>query len=137
MREGWLDEDYLVLFSYQESLDASQGYGIQGHLPGYQILGLRGWDDFIVRDATGCVYTVPSVPMLSRYLSIWTLPPDSAMLEPDSRFAGKIKWYTKPIAFGGDPSDPNNTSLISHQQHRQLVSWWNLKFRESGGGDAE
>jgi hypothetical protein len=98
MREGWHD-DYLVLLSDQESSDASRGYEIQKFLPGYQIAGLRGWDDFIVRDASGGVFTVPTVPMDPQYLAAWTPPPDSALLEPDSRFTGKIKWYTKPIVF--------------------------------------
>ena len=47
MREGWLEKDYLVLFSGPESSEASLAYRIQAYLPGYQILGLRGWDDFI------------------------------------------------------------------------------------------
>jgi hypothetical protein len=134
VREGWLDEDYLVLLSDHESSDASRKYGIHGYLPGYRILGLRGWDDFIVRDATGCVYTVPSVPMASRYLSAWTVPADSELLKPDLRFTGKIKWYTKPIVFGGDPSDPNNILWISHEQHMQVVTWWNSKYQESNAG---
>jgi hypothetical protein len=138
MREGWHDEDYLVLLSDEESSAASRGYGIQGYLPGYQILGLRSWDDFIVRDATGSVYTVPSVPMHPQYLSAWTVPANSTLLKPDLRFTGKIKWYTKPLIFGGDASDPTNTLWISQGQHVQLVSWWNLKYRElsAGSGDA-
>jgi hypothetical protein len=70
------------------------------------------------------------VPMIPQYLAAWTLPPYSALLEPDLRFTGKIKWYTKPIVFGGDPSDPSNTLWISHEQHMQLVTWWNLQYRE-------
>jgi hypothetical protein len=138
MREGWHDEDYLVLLSEQESSEASRGYGIQACLPGYQILGLRGWDDFIVRDVTGSVYTVPSVPMDSQYLSPWTVPADAASLKPDLRFTGKIKWYTRPLIFGGDATDPTNTLWISQAQHMQLVTWWNLKYLElrTGSGAA-
>lgn len=130
MREGWHDNDYLVLLSDQENSDASRGYEIQKFLPGYQIVGLRSWDDFIVRDASGGVFTVPTVPMDPQYLAAWTPPPDSAQLIPDLRFTGQIKWYTKPIVFGGDPNDPSNTLWISREQHMQLVTWWNLKYRE-------
>ena len=138
MREGWHDEDYLVLLSDQESLSASREYGMPGYLPGYQILGLRSWDDFIVRDASGDVFTVPTVPMDPQYLAAWTLPPDSALLKPDLRFTGRIKWYTKPLGFGGDASDPTNTLWVSHEQHMQLVTWWNLQYREmrARSGDA-
>jgi hypothetical protein len=130
MREGWHDDDYLVLLSDQESSDASRGYGIQGYLPGYQILGLRSWDDFIVRDASGGVFTVPTVPIDPQYLAAWTLPPDSALLKPKWRFTGQIKWYTKPLIFGGDAGDPANTLWVSREQHMQLVAWWNLQYRE-------
>jgi len=130
MREGWHDEDYLVLLSDQESSNASRGYGIPGYLPGYQILGIRSWDDFIVRGASGGVFTVPTVPMDPQYLAAWTLPRDSALLKPDLRFTGRIKWYTKPLVFGGDARDPANTLWVSHEQHMQLVTWWNLQYRE-------
>jgi hypothetical protein len=137
MREGWHGEDYLVLLSDQEGSDASRGYGIRVHLPAFQILGLRSWDDFIVRDASGGVFTVPTVPMDAQYLAAWTLPIDSALLKPDLRFAGQIKWYTKPLIFGGDSSDPTNTIWVSAEQHMQLVTWWNLKYREMRvGSDA-
>jgi hypothetical protein len=130
MREGWHDEDYLVLMTDQECSDASRGYEIQKYLPGYRIVGLRGWDDFIVRDASGGVFTVPTVPMDPQYLAAWTLPADSALLTPDLRFTGQIKWYTKPLVFGGDASDPANTLWVSREQHMQLVSWWNSLYRE-------
>ena len=130
MREGWLGEDYLVLFSAPESSEASRAYGIKEYLPGYQILGLRGWDDFIVQDATGVVHTVPCLPIDSEHLSQWTLPPSSAVLESDLRFTGKIKWYIKPLIFGGDPSDPANMDWVSHELHIELVVWWNPKYRE-------
>jgi hypothetical protein len=138
MQEGWHNEDYLVLLSDQESADASREYGILGYMPGYQILGLRNWDDFIVRGETGGVFTVPTVPMDRQYLAPWTLPANTPHLKPDSRFTGRIKWYTKPICFGGDASAVTNTLWVSREQHMQLVTWWNAKYREmrEGSGDA-
>jgi hypothetical protein len=137
MREGWHDDDYLVLLSDQESSDASRGYEIQKCLPGYQIVGLRSWDDFIVRDASGGVFTVPTVPMDPQYLAAWTPLSESALLKPDSRFTGQTKWYTKPLIFGGDASDPTNTLWVSREQHMQLVTWWNLKYRELRAASGE
>jgi hypothetical protein len=134
MQEGWHNDDYLVLLSDQESSDASRGYEIQRYLPGYQIVGLRGWDDFIVRDASGGVFTGPTVPMDPQYLGAWTLPPDPVLLKPDLRFTGQIKWYTKPLIFGGDPSDPSNTIWVAHDLHMQLVTWWNALYRDVGAG---
>ena len=138
MREGWHDDDYLVLMSDQEGSDASRGYEIHRYLPGYQIVGLRSWDDFIVRDARRGIFTVPTVPMDPHYLAAWTLPPDSTLLKPDSRFTGQTKWYTKPLIFGGNASDPTNTLWVSREQHMQLVTWWNLQYQEArvDSGDA-
>jgi hypothetical protein len=114
------------------------GYEIQACLPRLSNSRTSRWDDFIVRDAAGRVYTVPSVPMDSQYLFPWTVPSDGSSLKPDLRFTGKIKWYTRPVIFGGDASDPTNALWISQAQHMQLVTWWNLKYLElcTGSGAA-
>ena len=128
MREGWLNDDYLILFADTELPSIAQRYAIEQTLPGYTILGLRGWDDFIVRDASGNTYTVPTVPLDKRYLQAFTLPV-SATLEVDDRFKEKIKWYITPLIFGGDPDNPTNLTWVSHEQHAQLVAWWNKQYR--------
>lgn len=55
----------------------------------------------------------------------------AATLEPDSRFKGKIKWYTTPIAFGGDAKLGENMTWVSHEEHAQLVRWWNNQYRST------
>ena len=129
MNEGWLGDDYLILFDESEVLAASDRYAISELLPGYQVLGLHGWDDFILRDSVGQTYSVPTVPTDLKYLSPLRLPEDGASLIPDPRFSGRIKWYTKPIIFGGAPSDEKNLTWVSHEEHAQLVKWWNGKYR--------
>jgi len=62
MNEGWLGDDYLILFDEAEVAAPSDRYGISQLLPGYQVLGLRGWDDFILRDSARQIYSVPTVP---------------------------------------------------------------------------
>ncbi len=99
-------------------------------LPGYQILGLRGWDDFIVRDAAGYTYSIPAVVPDPRRLSPFARPSDQTDLRGDDRFAGRIKWYIKPLLFGGSPDLSENTTWVSHEEHVQLVRWWNGKYRE-------
>jgi len=49
-------------------------------------------------------------------------------LQPDGRFTGKIKWYVKPIALGGDAGVGENLVWVSHEEHGQLVKWWNDKY---------
>lgn len=48
MNEGWLDDDYLILFSKSESVDASRRYDMARLLPGFTVVGLLGWDDLLV-----------------------------------------------------------------------------------------
>jgi hypothetical protein len=129
MTEGWINNRYFVLFDEHEVEEATRAYLGGGELPGYTVVGLESWDDLIVRDAGGSTFTLPSVPLEPTHLSSASMPAD-APLSPDSRFTGKIKWYIKPLVFGGDPRDNSNIAWISHDQHREAVAWWNQKYRE-------
>jgi hypothetical protein len=133
MNEGWLGDDYLILFDEGEVVSASARYAISQLLPGYQVLGLRGWDDFILRDSGEKTYSVPTVPSDPKYVSPFQLREVDPSLRPDPRFSGRIKWYVKPIAFGGDPSIGTNLTWVSHEQHAQLVRWWNDQYRSLKG----
>jgi hypothetical protein len=41
-----------------------------------------------------------------------------------------VKWYTKPVVFGGDPLDQENTIWVTLEEHVQLVKWWNDRYQE-------
>ena len=129
MHEGWFGNDYFILFSEDEASSASERYGVGQALPGFTIAGLRSWDDFIVRDRDGGTYTVPTVPLVHEYLERLDVPP-AASLEPDERFAGKVKWYVTPLVFGGDPEGAGNLTWVTHDTHHELVAWWNAMYRE-------
>ena len=101
--EGWREEEYVVLFDEQEIAAASQRYQIERWLPGFHVAGLRGWDDLIVRDQQGCHFTVPTVPVAPQHLARFSPPALGAPLTADTRFTGRVKWYIKPLVFGGDP----------------------------------
>jgi hypothetical protein len=92
MREGWHGEDYLVLFDEAEVGPASERYEVLRLLPGFTVLGLRGWDDLIVRNATGQTYSVPTLPLDTQYLSSFSVPDGETTLQSDGRFTGKVKW---------------------------------------------
>jgi hypothetical protein len=128
MREGWSGDDYLVLFDGDaERLQAS--YGLTSALPGYRLLGLRGWDDFIIEDARGARFIIPTVPTDPTYLTPFAIP-DGVALVPDERMKARIKWYVTPLVFGGDPNLGENVTFISLDEHTKLVAWWNQKYRE-------
>src|ERR1035437_5392806 len=128
MNEGWCCEDYLVLFSEEESHDKTQQYKLSEYLPGFRVVGLKGWDDFIVVGPDGKLFSVPTVPITRQYLQPYSLPSPLA-LSADERLQNKIKWYTKPIVFGGDPNVGENLTWVSHNQHAELVNWWNEQYR--------
>jgi hypothetical protein len=130
MREGWHNDDYLVLFDEAEISAASNRYAIAQLLPGYDVVGLRGWDDFLVRDTAGQTYSITTVAPEVRHLSSFAAPSDHVTLQGDDRFAGKIKWYVKPLRFGGSPDLAENVTWVNHEQHAQLVRWWNEKYRQ-------
>jgi hypothetical protein len=129
MQEGWYQDDYLVLFDDSEVRSASERYDIIQLLPGYKVIGLRGWDDFIVQDSNGRTYTVPTLPVIPDYVEPYRAPPEGTVLTPDERFHNRIKWYVKPIVFGGDPKVEGNVTWVSHEQHAQLVKWWHGIYR--------
>ncbi len=133
MNEGWCGDDHLLMFDESEIDEATRRYGAPEFLPGYQILGLSGWDDFIVRDSVGRVFKVPTLPFDANYLSPYTPPHEAPALLPAARFRGRVKWYTQPILFGGDPNAPANLIWVDHATHAQLVKWWNEQYRAVRG----
>ncbi len=126
--EGWHGDDYLVLFNEAETSALSARYEVGRYLPEHVITGLRGWDYFIVRGADGRCATVPTVPITAEHLAPLEFAVDAERIVSDERFRGKMKWYTKPIAFGGNPADNGNIEWVSLEQHISLVKWWNDRY---------
>ena len=108
---------------------ATARYSFPELLPGYRLLGLRGWENFIVDDNAGHLSTVPIVPVSATHLAPFQLPGVDRVWTLDEQFRGKIKWYVKPLIFGGDPSSHQNQAWINHDQQSQLVRYWNKMYR--------
>ena len=136
MEEGWGADEYLILFADSEVGAASDRYEISAYLPGYVVVGLHNWDDFIVRDARGSTFTVPTVPSCLERVVSFSIPEHAQGLLQDTRFAGKIKWYVKPVVFGGDPELAENVTWVDHGTHSQLVRWWNKRYRDLKRGSS-
>jgi hypothetical protein len=129
MDEGWYEDDYLILFAGQEVPRATDRYGIAAALPGFQVVGLRGWDNLIVRDESGQAFSVPAIPCNAKYLAPFHVPAEPWQLAKDASVAGKIKWYVKPLVFGGDAAVGPNLTWVTHDKHAELVRWWNKRYR--------
>jgi hypothetical protein len=128
MVEGWNENDYFILFTDAEVADASTRYRVEESLSGFPVVGLQSWDDLIVRDDEGQTFRVPTVPLSREHLAPTSIP--SGQLQSDTRLNGRIKWYVKPVIFGGAPDDDSNIVWIPHERHGQLVCWWNEKYRD-------
>jgi hypothetical protein len=131
MTEGWYENDYWSMCDDQkEGEELTTAYGLADYLPGYFIVGLKGWDDFILCDLDGQYFLVPTVPLERSNLESFHFPALPLRLESDDRFTGKIKWYKLPIKFGGNPSAEENMAWLSQTQHVEAVKWWNKLYQE-------
>lgn len=92
MLEGWHEDEYIILFEGEEHLAVARACELNATLPGYSVLGLRSWHDFIVQDQAGVTFTIPSVPLDARYIASFKLPVPSE-LQPDARLAGKVNGW--------------------------------------------
>ena len=131
MKEGWHGDNYLLLLDPSEVAAATMSYHLDRFLQGFSVIGMLNWDDLIVRDANDSIFSVPSVPLSPDHLRVLTFALPTIPLVSDLRFTGKVKWYVKPILFGGDPSATDNISWVNHQQHSQLVVWWNDQYHSA------
>ena len=122
--EGWIDDEYFSMFSEQ----FAKAFSLQCHfahfLPGMSLVGLRSWDEFIAVGDGNKVYAVPTVLLSVTYAQPFTMP-DISRLEPDRRYTGRVKWYVKPLLFGGRADEPSNVTWISYEEHAELVAYWN------------
>lgn len=128
MIEGWHGDDYLVLFDDAEISAFTTRYDFGRYLPGYVIIGLSGWDDFIVRGVDGHCATLPTVPIVPEYLAPLSFALNPARIVTDDRLRGKVKWYTQPLVFGGSPVE-DNIVWVTLDQHVDLVTWWNERYQ--------
>lgn len=93
------------------------------------MIGLRNWDDLLVRARDGAVFAVPSVPLLPEYLEPASLPGSGEQLCVDARLVDQIRWHVTSIVFGGSGGDEQNIVWVTPLQHAQLVAWWNDRYR--------
>ena len=100
MTEGWFNDDYWILCEdVTEAEQVTALYGVAEYLPDYLIVGLKGWDDFILCNRESRYFTVPTVPLDKQYLEPFDFPVEPMKLEADKKLVGKIKWYETPIIF--------------------------------------
>ena len=130
MKEGWNSDSYLILFDQDEVNTITESYGIPTYLPGYKVVAIQGWDDFIVENTNGERFIVPTIPLTEKHLTPFHGSNGWTSLKSDLQRAGKIKWYITPIVFGGDPNQGPNLTWIDFSTHQQAVRYWNDLYRD-------
>ncbi|KJZ51346.1 MULTISPECIES: hypothetical protein [Pseudomonas fluorescens group] len=43
-----------------------------------------------------------------------------------------MKAYREAVGLRGDPTDKTNVAWITHEQHAELVVWWNEQYKRAG-----
>jgi hypothetical protein len=137
MKDGWYNDEFFALYESKEEAErATARYRLSDYLPGFLIVGLKFWDDFILCDSEGRYHTVPTVPLVREEMRAYSFPAESLKLRADAKLSGKIKWYIQPIVFSGSPSKAENMAWISHDQHAEAVVYWNKMYHDLKGKTA-
>lgn len=131
MISGWHNNEYLILFEEQIEANAmTERYGVSERIPDHTLIGIRGWNDFILMSPEGSLMVAPTVPLRKEELERWDFKIDLSKIKSETEIGDKIKWLVTPLVFGGSPTDNENISWISIDQHIELVNWWNSKYDE-------
>ena len=82
MKEGWFNDDYWLLCEDKKEAERlTTSYGLSDYLPGYFIVGLKGWDDFILVDQESKYFLIPTVPLERKKLSPFSFPTEKLQLK--------------------------------------------------------
>lgn len=133
MKSGWHQNIHYNIFTEEEALCFYTKYNIDNYIPEYRLIGLIGWDDFII-SKNNEFYKIPTVPIDLKYCEKLPILDLSIKLTEDSRIKNLIKWYIKPIVFGGNPEAQDNVEFIDIEKHCQYVNFWNKKYFEIKNG---
>jgi hypothetical protein len=127
MTYGWYNDIHYNLFSPDEVDIYLKKNALQKYFSSYQLVGLVGWDDFLLKQ-NNSYYTIPTVPIDFKYLSEFDFNLNIDELKNDKNITDKIKWYIKPLIFGGDPKLGENIQFIDLGTHAELIAFWNKTY---------
>ena len=100
MREGWLDDEYLILFE-ERSASFEKDYGFSYLLPGFRLIGIHGWDEFLVEDKGRNLFTVPTVPLLRKHLAPFKFEKSLETSSPMIRFVERLSGMSRRLFLAG------------------------------------
>jgi hypothetical protein len=144
---------YAILWGVDELAAMNAAYQVRQYCPGLLAFGSNGGGEAYGFDTRTLVWSVVQVPFVGMawdlaqplgesfgaFLERLRRPPDSETGDETGRgatsmnadTAGKEIFETKPIIFGGSPTDPANKVLLSRDEHIKAVVFWNEIVREA------
>jgi len=143
--EGFIGDSYIILWKAEELADFNRQYEVEKYAPGVLIFASSGGGEaygFDIQSPSMPIIRVPFVGMAREYaepvgIDLPDLFPigESAMhgflVE---RPRGMELVDIKPAIVGGDPCDPENKTLVTRQQHFELVRFWNRVISDLRNG---
>ncbi len=141
--EGFIGSAYFRFYSMEELLSLNHTYQVSRFTPGLVIFGSTGqgeayaWD---TRQARLGIVQVPFSPLDVAYAELVGNDFSAFLLalaetvngsdstdrpEIDLSAVGKEVHQRTPIAFGGDPLDPQNIVRVPCMAHAEICTFWN------------
>lgn len=144
--EGFLGEDYLMLWPVEDLVSLNRGYEVETYAPGLLLFGSNGGGEAFAFDRrrTGPpIVMVPFVPLeldkvedaapaFQEFLGSFS--DDGEEDQMPEEYKGKEIFEIMPVYLGGDPVDPQNKVLLDREQHQEVCRYWNRLIRDTRCG---
>jgi hypothetical protein len=141
--EGFVGPEYVRFYHFHELLPLNEAYDVARYAPGFLIIGSNAGGEayaFDFRSNPPSVVRIPFIPMtpslaepvagtitefLSRLLASGESPDADWSMCIDSDGVCLEIHEIKPIAFGGDPEEMSNKTLLRPPEHAKVCRFWN------------
>ncbi len=137
-QEGFLGQQYLRLYRFEELIELNQAYQIPDYNPELFLFAADGHGEgFAFVFGTDTVVKIPLIPIptdqadvvangfekfLRRLAATGTSP------DIDPKNVGLELHLKQPICFGGDFRDPENHVMVTPTKHAELARYWNQLY---------
>jgi hypothetical protein len=141
--EGIVNDQYLRLYDPDEWDRINQEYEVSRYIPGYTIIGsidgpgIPG--DALCLAEDDSVWAIPFIPMSTRHATQYASSlqqlrdlTESSMIVVNATHEhyGKERHFIQPLALGGSPTDPKNSTLAPPEIHAKACRFWNKVYFE-------
>lgn len=146
--EGFIGDNYIIFWKAEELAVFNTEYEVEQYAPGILLFASSGGGEgygFDTEAAAMPIVRVPFVGMAREYAE-----PVAGGFPDFFRKAGASVMSNRviekpqgmelveimPIIVGGDPSDPQNKTMVTRQQHFEMVRYWNRIISDLRKGNA-